>query len=105
MNTAVAPAITKMIGTATETSGAVGEPGAVYRAKAPRTKQMSPPTVSNPWLTTVNSRMNRTTANPISRIPATLSGRLPKPMNARISAIAPRMPVTKLGLWSSKIRP
>ena len=42
---------------------------------------------------------------PTSSSPATLSGRLPKPMNARMSAIAPRIPVTKFGFWSSKMSP
>ena len=78
-----------MSGVATATSGAVGEPGAVYSANAPSTKQIRPPTNSRPWLVTVNSSTNRTIARPISSRPATLSGRLPKPMNARISAIAP----------------
>ena len=65
---------------------------------APSTKQISPPTVSRPWLVTVVSRMNSRTASPIRISPATLSGRLPKPMNARINAIAPSVPVTKFGL-------
>ena len=34
-----------------------------------------------------------------------MSGRLPNPMNARIIASAPRIPVTKFGFWSSKMRP
>ena len=45
---AVTPAMTKMSGAATVTSGAVGDPGAVYSANAPSTKQMSPPTASRP---------------------------------------------------------
>ena len=105
MNAPVSVAMKAISGVATATSGAVGEPGAVYSANAPSTKQIRPPTNSRPWLVTVNSSTNRTIARPISSTPATLSGRLPKPMNARISAIAPRMPVTKFGLMSSKMSP
>ena len=44
---------------------------------------------------------NITTPSAMSRRPATLSGRLPKPMNASTIAIAPTMPVTKFGLMTS----
>jgi hypothetical protein len=37
--------------------------------------------------------MNRTIARAMRRRPATLSGRLPKPTNARMIASAPRIPV------------
>ncbi len=104
-NTPVTAAIATTSGTATATSGAAGVPGAVYRVKAPSTKQTSPPTVSRPWLVTVVSRMKSRTASPIRIRPAMLSGRLPKPMKARISAMAPSVPVTKFGLWSSNSRP
>ncbi len=77
----------------------------VYSADAPSTKQMIPPIASRPWLVTVASSTNRTMPSTISSSPARLSGRLPKPMNARMIAIAPRIPVTKFGFWSSKIRP
>ena len=60
---------------------------------------------SRPWLVTVSSSTNRTIASPISSRPPTLSGRLPKPMKARMIARAPRMPVTKFGFWSSNSSP
>ena len=41
----------------------------------------------------------------MSRSPATLSGRLPKPMKARRMQMAPTIPVTKFGFWTSKISP
>ena len=65
-----------------------GRPGSVYRADAPSAKQMIPPIASRPWLVTVSSRPNSTSPSTISIRPATLSGRLPKPMNARMSASA-----------------
>ena len=40
--------------------------------------------VSRPWLVTVSSSTNRIMPRPISSSPAILSGRLPKPMNARM---------------------
>ena len=39
---------------------------------------------SRPWLVTVSSSTNSTMARPMSSRPAMLSGRLPKPMNARM---------------------
>ena len=75
-----------IIGHATATSGAVGVPGAVYSAAAPSTKPTRPPMASRPWLVTVNSSTNSTMARPISSRPAMLSGRLPKPMKARMIA-------------------
>ena len=54
----------------------------------PARSRRCPPIVSRPWLVTVSSRTNRTTPRPISSSPAMLSGRLPKPMNARMIADA-----------------
>ncbi len=83
-----------MIRQSTSTAGATGSPGCVYSADAPRANATSPPMVSSPPLVTVSSSTKRITASPMSSRPAMLSGRLPKPMKARISAKAPRMPVT-----------
>ena len=106
MRMAVVAVVVTMSGVATCTSGSVGSaPGFVYRADAPSAKQMIPPTVSSPWLTTCVSSANSTSPSPTSSRPATLSGRLPKPMNASRSAIAPRIPVTKFGFWSSNRSP
>ena len=102
---AVAIAIPTTSGAATVTSGAVGAPGAVYRVNAPSTKQINPPTASSPWLVTVNSSRNRTDGQPDQQQTGDVERQAPKPMNARISAIAPRMPVTKFGLWSSNSNP
>ena len=102
------PAVTvvvAMTGSDTRTSGSNGSPGWVKRADAPRAKQMMPPRPSKPWLVTVSSSPIRTIASRISSKPAMLSGRLPKPMKARMIARAPRMPVTKFGFCSSNRSP
>ena len=77
-----------MIGSATDTSGADGLFLRLERGGAQR-EEIRPPTASKAVAPTVVSSTKSTTANPMSRTPATSSGRLPKPMNARISAIAP----------------
>ncbi len=99
------PTTVRRTGRATLTSGAVGVPGSVYRAAAPSATQTTAPMASNPWLVTCVSSSRRTTPRTIRSRPATLSGRLPKPMKARRMQIAPRIPVTKFGFCSSKMSP
>jgi hypothetical protein len=82
MYAAVSPVSRKIRRGSTRMSGAVGVPGFGVKGGRAQREAHDPATVSSPWLIDMELEHDITTPMAISSRPATLRGRLPKPMNA-----------------------